>query len=56
MPYSSSSSAAVAAAAAEAGHTTMPAHAAPQRHMANRHAMRVSGSVSYALLFLLALH
>jgi len=39
LPYSSSSSAAVAAA----GRTTMPALAAPQRHPANTHAMRVSG-------------
>ena len=54
MPYKSSSSAAVvAAAAAAAGHTTMPARAAPQRHVANRHAMRVFGPDSYALLFLL---
>jgi len=29
------------------------AAAAPQRHLANRHAMRVSGSSSYAMLFLL---
>jgi len=30
----------------------MPASAAPQRHLANRHALRVSGSDSDALLFL----
>jgi len=48
------SAAVVAAAAAAAGHTTMPARAAPQRHLANRHApMRVFGSDSYALLFLI---
>jgi len=29
----------------------MPVRAAPQRHLANRHAIRVSGSDSYALLF-----
>jgi len=29
----------------------MPAHPAPQRHLANRHAVRVSGSDSYALLY-----
>jgi len=39
--------------AAASGHATMPARAAPQRHMANRHAMVVSGSDSYASLFLL---
>jgi len=41
------------AAAAAAGHNTMSARAAPQRHLANRHALCVSGSDSYALLFLL---
>jgi len=60
LPYSScsssSSSAALAAgAAAAAGHNTVE-HTArkcrAQRHLANRHAMRVSGSDSYALLFL----
>jgi len=50
---SSSSSAAVAATATAAGHySTMPVCAAPQRHLANRHAVRVPGSDSYALLFL----
>ena len=42
-----------AAAVAAAGRTTMPARAAPQRHLTNRHATLVSGSDSYALLFLL---
>jgi len=37
---------------AAAGRTTMPARDAPQRHLANKHAMRVSGSDSYASLFL----
>jgi len=44
------------AAATAAGHSTMPASAAPQRHLANRHGMRVSGSDSYALLFFFTLH
>jgi len=39
--------------AAAAGHIAMPARAAPQRNLANRHALPVSGSSSYALLFLL---
>jgi len=39
-------------AAAASGHIAMPAPAAPQRHLANRHALRVSGSDSYALLLL----
>jgi len=47
-------------AAAAAGHTTVPARAAPEcdcvrRHLANRNELRdvrVSGSDSYALLFL----
>jgi len=48
---------AVSAAAAAAGHTTVPARAAPQcgcvgRHLANTNELRVSGSDSYALLFL----
>jgi len=42
-----------AASTAAAGHIAMPARAAPQRHLANRHALRVSESDSYALLFLL---
>jgi len=46
--------ASAAAAAAAVGHTTIPARAAQQRHLANKHAMRVSGSDSYALLFLFA--
>jgi len=58
LPHSSSnnSSAAVAAAAAAAaaGHTAMPERAAPQLRLANGHALRVSGSDSYALLFLFA--
>jgi len=37
---------------AAAGRTTMPARDAPQRHLTNKHAMRVSGSDSYASLFL----
>jgi len=46
--------AAAAVVAAAAGpHTTMPVRAAPQRHLANRHTLRVSGSDSYALPFLL---
>jgi len=49
--------AAAAAAAVAAGHTTVPACATPQRgcigrHLASRSEMRVSGSDSYALLFL----
>jgi len=48
----------LAAAASAAGHTTLPARAAPQRgwvgrHLADINEMRVSGSDSYALLFLL---
>ena len=42
LPYISSGSTVAAAAG----------HIAPQRHLANRHALRISGSVSYALLFL----
>jgi len=34
----------------------MSARAAPQRHLANRHELRVSGSDSYALLFLFKLN
>jgi len=54
LPYSSSGGGidAVAAAPTEAGHATMLARAVRQRHLAKRHAMRVSGSDSYALLFL----
>ena len=36
----------IAAAAAAAGYTTVPARAAPQRNLANRQEMRVSGSDS----------
>jgi len=42
---------AAVAAAAETAHITMSARAAPHRHLSNRHAMLVSGSDSYALLF-----
>ena len=48
MPYSSSSSINDVAAAAAAAAT----RAASQRHLANRHELRVSGSDSYELLFL----
>jgi len=45
LPYSNSSS------TAAAGHNAMSARAAPQRYLANRHALRVSEADSYALLF-----
>jgi len=46
------------AVSAAADHTTLPVRAAPQRdcvgwHLANRNEIRVFGSDSYALLFLL---
>jgi len=50
--FGGSSSTAAAALLCSSGGAATAAAGAPQRHLANRHVMRVSGSDSYALLFM----